>query len=211
MLLTLEVRWFHPGMMPPEVLAWFGQDGLGPVSADTRIDQYLQLFDTDSLGIKVREGRLEIKQRQGRPGHAVLRRHVAGWAERWCKWSFALNTTHGQLAEPLLSPSAWIAVHKTRRMRRYELLADGTVRPTPAGIYPEQGCNWEITQVSVRGRDAWTVGLEAFGRREGLRRSLSYAADRIVGLGSHTVLCHECSFGYPSWLIQVMGKGRAQA
>ncbi|MGD8968471.1 MAG: hypothetical protein PVI07_13255, partial [Anaerolineae bacterium] len=58
-----------------------------------REDHYLRLSDTYALGIKLRQGRIEAKQRVRRPGVVRFHERVTGIVEHWRKWSF-------QLAEP---------------------------------------------------------------------------------------------------------------
>jgi hypothetical protein len=59
---TSEVRWFAPGPVPADVLAWFTR--IAPIAiVDERCDTYL-LHNVAGLGVESRSGRvLEVKQR----------------------------------------------------------------------------------------------------------------------------------------------------
>ena len=76
MFATAEVRWFYEGAVSPEVLEWFEQGELTPEEQPYRVDYYLRLSDRDSLGIKLREGRIEVKQRHRQHGEQ-MRLHAA--------------------------------------------------------------------------------------------------------------------------------------
>ncbi|NIV28827.1 MAG: hypothetical protein GWN58_04720, partial [Anaerolineae bacterium] len=60
---TLEARWFMRGSIPHEVREWFARGEPAPIHEPPRMDHYLRLQRSNALGIKLREGRLEIKQR----------------------------------------------------------------------------------------------------------------------------------------------------
>ncbi len=87
-LITCEMRWLLDGALPQDAERWF-QRGREPAVPVKREDRYLLLPGVADMGIKEREGRLEIKGRL-----AVLKTHaitpeIEGRAERWCKWSHA--------------------------------------------------------------------------------------------------------------------------
>ncbi len=66
MLLSNELRWFYPGKLPENIQLWFQQNCLiDPLkSPEEREDVYLYSPGCDYLGIKLRQGRLEVKWRQ---------------------------------------------------------------------------------------------------------------------------------------------------
>lgn len=70
---TVEVRWFSKGRPPASLVEWFDAQH---ANRERRIDIYLRLFETDALGVKLRDGgeRLEIKLRE----HDLGRRAFAG-------------------------------------------------------------------------------------------------------------------------------------
>ena len=56
---TLEVRWFSRGALHPPVLEWFQRAMGKPEQQPARVDYYLIVVNGSSLGIKLRQGRLE--------------------------------------------------------------------------------------------------------------------------------------------------------
>jgi hypothetical protein len=197
---TVEVRWFCRGTIPVGVRAWFQRGEGEPEAAPSRVDHYLRLTDGGGLGIKVREGRLELKQRQGQQGVLRLHQHVTGRAEHWRKWSFALAGSGSALDRMLVPPQAWIGVAKARLLRRYLVTGEDRIVPTSTGEYPERACDWELTQVRVRGLAWWTVGFEAFGQESTLPETLRLVAGQVLAAREPPRLQILDSFGYPEWL-----------
>ncbi len=195
---TVEMRWFYPGTIPANVLAWFaGNDKDDQVPA-RRVDHYLPLFDTDALGIKLREGRVEVKQRRRSFGEAHLHEQVSGQMEHWRKWSFALAPEQGAETE------SWTAVHKERWLRRYYPLDDGRLQVLPVSIYPERACDLEITNVRARGQAWWTLCFEAFGPEPALKALLVQVSGQILKSQPPPVpLTVEASYSYPRWLAEI--------
>jgi hypothetical protein len=188
MFLSAEVRWFHAGPTPPAVLAWFQGAAGEPALQARRVDAYLPLPGIDSLGIKLREGRIEVKQRLRAYGLFHPHPRVAGWLEGWRKWSFGLAAAGGGgTVLPLLAPS-WIAVEKTRRLRRYRVEDRGAVAPMSADAYPERGCDWELTAIRATNGTWW---------------SLSLVVDHILSVTEPQTLQEDDSRGYPDWLARV--------
>jgi len=203
----MEVRWFYEGPIPPEVLAWFQPGGQGPEEPSCRVDYYLRLAERDSLGIKLRQGKLEIKQRCRDCGVVRLHERVIGRVEHWRKWSFELARAGGDLADLAVPSSAWIAVRKERRLRTYRLAGDGAdmdcaldVIAVDAESCSDQGCDWELTTVSAGDRTWWSVCFEAFGDESVLRDTLVLVAKHILGGGVPRAFDAAHSYGYARWL-----------
>jgi len=179
MLPTLEVRWFLPGAVPESVAAWF--DALGEaVEAESRTDRYLVPVASDELGLKVREGRVEAKQRIGRDDVATWGQATAV-PETWRKWVF------GDIGDAELA-DRWIEVQKTRRQRW--LRFDGAV------------CALELSTVGRVGETWWSICLETLGEREaGRQLALHAAARRWLTREDAPVLPADVALGYPAWLL----------
>lgn len=174
---TAEARWFQPGPVPEAVRAWFDALG-GPAEPESRTDRYLAPTD-DALGVKVREGRAEMKRRDGEPGRLRVGRADAA-VHLWAKWSF-------ELSEPAEPTGAWVEVAKTRWQREHE--AAGAT------------CSLELAEVEASGRRWWTVALESSGGSESDRRlALAEAGHQWLGRDDAPALPGTAAMGYPAWL-----------
>ena len=175
---TAEVRWFRPGEVPADVRAWF--DGLGPeTEPQSRTDCYLAPASA-ALGVKLREGQVEVKRRGGVWAPLTTGRSEAP-VESWTKWSFALAEAVGGAPE---TEDDWVAVQKTRWQRH-------------AGE-----CALELSRVEVAGVPWWSVCLEATGPDADARRAaLAEAARQWLGADDAPALTAADAQGYPAWLL----------
>jgi hypothetical protein len=196
---TAEVRWFFPGAIPPEIRHWFrGRDG--ELRAEPgRVDYYLDLPGIDALGIKIREGRIEIKQRTGQQSVVQFQSHIAGLVEHWLKWSLRLASGQADLAN-LIPPSTWLAVHKERELISYQVVDDGGIVAVSGEDRPGQGCAVELASIRFEGRQWWSLGFEAFGDQAILGENLLRVAAHVLAPGQVPTLSANDSCGYPQWL-----------
>lgn len=197
---TAEVRWFYRGPIPQELLDWFRPDETPAADQPPRTDRYLFLPDHDALGIKLRQGRLELKQRQGRPDQAQLHEEVSGLLELWHKWSFPLAELPGDLAAAVADSASWLAVEKQRYLRRYQLARSGQALLAPVGQVIGLGCEWELARVRYSDHDWWTVAFEAFGDQTMLKAALLQFAAQFLDVDDPPALDVSHSYSYPRWL-----------
>ena len=200
---TVEVRWFYEGMVPPAVLQWFQQADQELVQQPPRMDYYLRITDREGLGIKLREGRIEIKQRHQQLGIVRFHERVAGAIEYWRKWSFELGEMHGGLAVRAAVDSSWIGVSKARGLRRYRLTGERKVVAMSTEAYADRGCDLELTNVRVGEKAWWSLSFEAFGSEPTLRENLLLVAKQVFAIGEPPALDARDSCGYPKWLMLI--------
>ncbi len=197
---SMEVKWFREGAIPPTVWEWFQQRDGQPETQPCRVDYYLRVTDRDSLGIKLREGRIEIKQRHRQYGVVRFDGRVAGLVEQWHKWGFELTSVGSDPASILGVSRSWIGVKKERRLYRYRVTSDQKVVAVPATGYPVQGCQLELTRIGVEERTWWSLGFEAFGDVSTIEESLFVVARQVLAAGEPPALEAKESYGYPKWL-----------
>lgn len=211
---SLETRWFHRGEPSHEVRSAFEDGARDPIYRE-RIDAYLLMPEVDTVGVKIREGRFEIKARVGNETHAQLFGRDA-IVERWVKWSHSAGD--GALLRALITNNAfgslterWLLVRKRRLMRIIGLEGDTIVEPPP-GVRVESGCGLELTLIHVlivepeavhaqesqpwsEAEPWWTMGFEAFGPRR------DQAFEASLGHFEHLVPKHiEFPGSYPRWI-----------
>lgn len=197
---TVETRWFYPGSIPPDVLAWYHYGERAPEAQPTRIDYYLRLTDHDDLGIKLREGRIEIKQRVEQYGVEQLHERVCGWVEGWHKWSFGVNDMGNGLNDLAGPQPAWIAVRKARRLRRYQVTETGDVIAIAGAELAAQGCTIELAELAVHGEIWWSLAFETFGPEDALHATFTRVTQHTLRGVNVPSLDTDYSYGYAQWL-----------
>ncbi len=193
---SVEIRWFFPG--PPEraLVAWF-QQSYTSVGVGERTDHYL-LGTGAGLNVKLREGRVEVKQRQwARAGFRVNRR-ARGALEGWHKWSFELAAGGDEVGLAEAHPERWLPVHKRRRLRTFIAELDEITETAP-GSYPPAGCSAELTVVTAGGEQWHTLGFESFGEGD-LAGLLHSVGDYLLNGDLPRPLEAEVSMGYAAWI-----------
>jgi hypothetical protein len=198
---TAEIRWFQPGPIPPPLRESDLLRGASLLRNAARTDHYLLLDQAETVGIKLREGRLEVKHLLSGPKAAVLLPEVAGWFGLWRKWGFVLPASE---SDAIAHSPLWLPVKKTRYLWSCDL-SRGHIRLIGVDTTrPVTGCHLEITEVWVRTQLWWTLALEAWGTPETdpqqLYRLLNATTTRALSTLSVRDLPSQDSFSYPAWL-----------
>jgi hypothetical protein len=200
---SLEVRWIFPGQLEPAVAGWFGRF---PAETQSREDIYLLDPQLRGLSVKARGGvALEVKVYRGSPGILDLAGRARGRMESWQKWSFPIAP---------LSPYSddlpgWRPVRKRRRISRFSL-ASGPVAAQAPGLGQEPRCAVELTEVGTPSQDWWTLGFEATGPDDVLRRALQATAALVFAqaMPGSVEPGPDESRSYTEWLCQRPGTER---
>lgn len=191
---TLEMRWFESGSPPAELRDWF--EDLGRPSSNTRTDLYLPCGDP-ARNLKLRNGRIEVKQRLAGPIRRSFGPAVTGDCEQWTKWSFPLRETPTPLTDD--PTDLWVPVEKTRTRHAFEATEQTDLSgELPAS--PPATVLVELTEVTAGSATAWTFCLETAGPSSGLVETLTAAGSTLLTDGFPTTLSADRSFGYVRWL-----------
>lgn len=207
MLRSAEIRWFILGALPDEVLSWFKSAQILD-SEGVQVHEYLLFPDCQSVGVKLREGRFEIKAILAASQPLSLDLGIRGRTDEWIKWSFASEGL--QAIDPALHQAGrWLKVYKERFLRRFSADRGSLVEVTAKrGCLPGVGCNIELTriEVEVNPRFWFSLGFEAFGPSAVSAKILLDATHlffqehgRVPGIS----LGERDSLSYPSWLAKV--------
>ena len=199
MLSSTELRWFYPGKLPEAIFTWFSTESLGKAlePPEKREDIYLYIAsDCDYMGIKLRQGQLEIKWRKAELGIVNIVKGVEGKLESWDKWCED-STAQNFQPQSVRDKSHWVRVSKIRQQRKYQVLGQNVVQDVPLDASIDQGCNVELTQLGIGGNDWWSIALEAFGDSTD---NLHLVANKVFQDYNALVLQANNSFAYPSWL-----------
>jgi len=188
MLTSAELRWFKRGKLPEEISKWFQQDDLeGQLQQpEEREDVYLYSPGIEYLGLKLRQGRLEIKWRKAELGVRRFGNRVEGKVEKWGKWLCEDSTEESFQLTDVVGKKSWVSVKKVRSQRLYE------------------NCAVELTQLNVRGSDWWSLAFEATGDDDSLIENLQTVANLVFKTYNGLELQAQDSYAYPSWLNLVV-------
>ncbi|GAB4317617.1 MAG: hypothetical protein Kow0074_06310 [Candidatus Zixiibacteriota bacterium] len=201
-LFSSEMRWFFHGRIPDAVHDWFCRDHEYTQSSP-REDQYLKLPDCHTVGVKLREGRFEIKVRRIDPKPIAFSDNVIGLTDAWVKWSSRdLGVDRLIRRTDAWESREWISVRKERWLRWYGV---SEIRPSsePRTTTPGSGCGFELTSLRVNDDHWWTIGLEAVGLPEQNGQALQSTAAHVFGdrpFPQH--LDRNAAFAYPEWLTR---------
>jgi hypothetical protein len=172
-VVTLEVRWIHPGRLPAVLVERLEPFGEG---IELREDRYLTEPALPGISIKIRGGAgLDVKAFCHSPGRLSLPGGTRGRLELWERWSFPVAA----VPQPLVDAASWTRLEKRRRRRSFGPAEHGLAeRPLADAASP--GCSLELTEVIISGAVWWTLGLEAVGPLETLHRDLQAAAVTFI-------------------------------
>lgn len=214
---SAEIRWFIGGSLSDQMLTWFAA-GL-PVRVEgfydkntvqpfvkreiERLDEYLDLPDYDTVSVKQRQGKLEVKAQVSDPRSFSHPGGVIGRIDQWLKWSFDSDLLKQMEAE-LRQKDTWRDVGKVRYLLKYSFDSGKLVEVSP-DQWPVKGCNVELTRVNVKAdvEEWFTLGFEAFGPLGDvvtiLEETLSHFFSRRSE-NSGVQLKDQNSLSYPGWL-----------
>lgn len=196
---TIEVRWFLPGNASDKMRRWFERGAIPPTEEGLREDWYLYSVENSSLGVKLREAKLEIKQRLHNAGICSFSQMVQGQVETWIKWDFSLNSEERELPQFNQSDGFWVLVEKARASKHYRIAADG-ITPIAATSGAAQGCSLELTELQVWEQSWHSLGVETFGNVD---QAKLLEIMQFVLTDFDPVLKAADSFGYPHWLQEM--------
>lgn len=205
MLISHELRWFYPNTIPNEVLVWFQHNCLiDPMEPpEEREDIYLCIPDSDYLGIKLRQGRLEIKWRQAELGIISIGESVEGKAEKWGKWMCSDDTGESFQSTTVTNHAFWVNIEKVRYQQQYQVLPDFSVQPIATDAQIDNGCSAEITQLIIHNQLWWSLAFEAFGAGDRVMAHLKSTVNFVLDNYRGTKLLAADSYAYPHWLGRV--------
>lgn len=200
-LTSAEIRWFIKGIIPPAVFDWFIGLNDNYINQPERTDYYLDLKSDDLLGIKLREGRVEIKQQTQHIGNISPGKNVIGLAEKWQKWSFELNEANNIISIEQFG-NEWLAVTKNRILVNYGISEDSIASQKEPTLY-KNGCITEITSIKINNENWWSLGLESYGEENRLLDNLVLISHLILSDKSNIRLALDESMSYPCWIKQL--------
>ncbi|MBU3025207.1 hypothetical protein Q4603_20095 [Zobellia galactanivorans] len=161
---TKEIRWFFDNDNQ-HIREWFKQPNLNFDCSEERRDLYLNC-KSKRFNIKLRDNRIEIKQRESCPIGRTNLYTAFGYSEKWMKWSFSLQDTQAEYAQlSELKKNEWVEVAKNRLTLTFvDVNGKLEIKQTAEGV--ESGCQIEYSKVAVKNKISYTLGFEWFGKEK---------------------------------------------
>jgi hypothetical protein len=208
MFTTAEVRWFFEGPVPDKIEQWVCRSSLA-FKAAPREDHYLLFPAALGLGLKLREGRLEVKSLIKTLGVRSFTTDVAGIVQVWKKEAYGEPAVKEFERLQTSAPHLWIAVRKDRTLRKFSL-EGATIVEVPADrVVLRDGCNAEVTKLTVDGSAYWSFNFEAYGNPSRVVDYLQRAALHVLKDDCRPPYPFpaEKSCSYPEWLWRLAKPG----
>ena len=199
---SAEIRWFWHGPATG-IESWFRSGRFPPGGGKVRVDEYLVDPDQIELGIKKRGDNvgIEVKGLVARLASRFEIGTLIANVELWTKWSSPSLRLDG-LSTMSINKIRWLRTFDVTGANVREIQLGQDEKPlNPEERIPEQGCNLELTKVSLtdNGPEWTTVGFESFGYyalvEDALRRTVEHLNSGVLpafGLGEE--------LSYPAWL-----------
>jgi hypothetical protein len=220
MLSSHEVRWFFRGAVDQHKGLRKWAEFTSPIERDPGIgapewkgrlngkpDVYLIVPEHVDMGIKWREGQLQIKGLQCALGTHVFTGGRQGRVERWIKWSYEGEVIDqafaGWFSEGGVTGPRGIEVFKTRCLRKARLdPQSGKAKEVSPEEHIERGCALEVSDLRV-GTDSYSsVAFEGFPDDSAMHADFNHFVNTFLNDLPDIPMSAANSMGYPAWLMR---------
>lgn len=155
-IITAEVRWFWRGKPSEELIRDFFT---GPYAAELgfsepRTDDYFIFDRASTVGLKQREGKLELKALVEDAKGKISMPDFQIWEKRSVMEESSLD-------ESLKFEEGWLSVTKARLLRRFKQIDDAVREVAPEQI-SGTNCQLEISAITCKDQDYWSYCLECY-------------------------------------------------
>jgi hypothetical protein len=209
MISSQEVRWFLEGGVDqhPALRRWVEEGASDPKWTGRlggKPDAYLIVPGATDMGIKWREGQLQIKGLECSLGTQKFTGPFDGKVERWIKWGYEGKSVEDAFAPWFKLSNAGpriVEVHKTRCLRKVRM---NPFTPIPIEVDSktliDRGGALEVTDLRVGAQAFTSVAFEAFPNDSGMHGDFTVFVNAFLGKLSGVNLTESNSMSYPAWL-----------
>ncbi|MDT0685283.1 hypothetical protein [Autumnicola psychrophila] len=196
---TSEIRWFS---REKQVLwdIFESLEKFGPGNPEEERTDYYLNSNTPSSGIKIREGKHELKVKISEDEKLEF-----GLLQHWSKWSYAEEENILNSVNPGLLGD-WLKMTKKRHKKSFKITAEKEVEFTSEENV-EEGFDVEFTSFEISSPEftGFTLGLEAFSTKNNSAENLRLALDQLQLKPSVLKEMKSCS--YPEFLADLSSEG----
>jgi len=216
-----EVRWFVDHTVDNSAILkdWIEQKdpfdkdghflkaGIWKGRLDEKPDVYALVSGADDIGIKWREGELQIKGRRENIGVQSFEGGARGYVEQWLKWSYNSPDIRAAFL-PWFDPDAErgpriIPATKTRALRKIHVDGLGKLAEVSVDAFPDRAVNVELTELKVFDKSYWSIGVEAFPDDSNMAAAFYEVTSQFLSQLRDVQLDTGNSQSYPVWLSQI--------
>ena len=204
-----EVRWFLEGSIDEhsELRRWI-QDGAPSPKWQGRLggkpDVYVVVPEASNMGIKWREGQLQIKGLECALGTQIFSNGYSGKVERWMKWSYAgdsIARDFGAWFSRSDSGPRIVEVFKTRCLRKVRINPfNGELNEVHPDQPIDRGGILEVTDLRAGSKAFSSVAFEAFPNDSAMHENFTKLVNEYLKTLKAVSLKASNSLSYPAWL-----------
>jgi hypothetical protein len=198
-VITNEVRWFYAGGVPGMITDWHQSLAGLFREHEPRTDHYLFLPGNTGLGIKWREGRIELKKKIADLGMVKIHSAI-GKAEQWKKWSFEIEQDDQTFSSLTSEPENWVAVSKKRFLQLFTFNRNDEFIPHSGTFGEDETVMVELSEVKLNEKHWWTLGVEFTVQKNEAKADSTILMKRLLADFPDLKQDASASFGYPKWL-----------
>lgn len=201
MLKSIEIRWFFKEPLSDIYLNSF-KKSCNLVNQESRSDYYLAVKDCKSVGIKLRNSRLEIKWQIDSKLFTTSFNGIQGKLERCTRWECNDPDSCNHLLQTisLNKDNPWIKVDKIRLQKKFNLIDKTMIEVSPNNLKYDFAI--EITDLKIHTHQWWSIGVDSFkgnNHMDYFRQLIENYIDKNV----YPYLRSESSYSYPEWLSNI--------
>jgi len=217
MLASQEVRWFFDGPVDANhgLKRWV--ETSDPLKRDKslsapkwkgRLDEepdiYLLVPHYADMGIKWREGQLQIKGLHAALGRQLFKNGHIGAVERWSKWSYKGASIQDAFKDWFKQNDpgpVMVSVTKTRCQRKVRMdPLSGQLQEVDADTPVDRGSSLEVADLKVGAASYCSVAFETFPDDSQMHACFTRLVDCFLEVLDDVKLSESHSMSYPAWL-----------